>query len=104
MATNFWGVFQFHTPSSIRRQWTEATGVSCLDCDGFAEATFATIEGHLKATQDPYYKEVVDPDHEKFWDSKAQTHMPGTPGVVSLAGVVRYIVKDGKVVINREIK
>ncbi|KAH0829691.1 hypothetical protein AYO21_10598 [Fonsecaea monophora] len=89
------GYRQFHTPSAIRKKWTDLTGVPCVDCDGFAEATFSSIEGYLSASQDSYWQEVVNPDHDNFWDSTANTTI--SPGLCSMAGTVRWVIKDGKV-------
>ena len=67
-----------------------------MECDGYAEATFSSVEEYLKAAQDPYWQTVINPDHDNFWDAEASTSLP--QGICSMAGIVRDIVKDGEIV------
>lgn len=42
---------------------------SFADYDCFVQAVFADVEDFVRMKQDPYYLEVVVPDHEVFADT-----------------------------------
>ncbi|KAA8650834.1 hypothetical protein EYZ11_003814 [Aspergillus tanneri] len=65
------------------------TQKSTADCDCLVQITFHDIEDYLKARNDPYYRDVIVPDHQHFADSEK---------TVFFTGWVETFVVNGRVV------
>lgn len=77
------------------------------DYDCFVQAIFKDVEDFVRMKADPYWREVVAPDHEKFADTTRSRYVG--PSMVELERLTGYCssmttgwvedhVVDGKVV------
>ena len=63
---------QYHTPSDLRKQSETAfqapNTASISEFDGHVELTVSSIKPLQNAFNDPYWREHVKPDEDKFFD------------------------------------
>ncbi|KGO43745.1 Dimeric alpha-beta barrel [Penicillium expansum] len=69
------------------KRWTQMANVADFDC--FSQVVFKDIDDYKRMKQDPWYKEHLVGDHEKFADTKRS---------MMTIGWVEEFVRDGKVV------
>lgn len=64
-----------------------------LDFDAAADWYFEDHKAYLAAYEDPYYKEVINPDESNFIDKESKTTVAQS---FSTMGVNKHIIRDGK--------
>ncbi|KAL3432890.1 EthD domain-containing protein [Aspergillus tetrazonus] len=83
---------QIHNSSSTRAlmsQLFDPQMANIADFDCFSQVVFKDIEDYKRMKQDPWYKEHLVGDHEKFADTKRS---------IMTIGWVEEFVRDGEVV------
>ncbi|KAF9886601.1 hypothetical protein FE257_011241 [Aspergillus nanangensis] len=81
---------QYHTPPLMREQYFGgAEGVHTLDFDGHGEVLVEDPDTLKALIEDPYFKDVVEPDEERFIDKASRRRT---------VGYEEIWVRDGKVV------
>ena len=87
-------VKQIHTRPEIKAQWSNAS----FEFDGVAEFEFTDLNLFFGAVVDPYYAQVIAPDEDTFLDKSGST----TSSANSTMGIVKPVVKKGKIVLGQK--